>query len=87
MSILKDDAEKGRKLGSVDDVYDKRSHGRGGNMKLLYGFLPTLPGKSETFTVAEQALSYQYLSRFQGCPRQSSPLVRFSNLPDSSRLR
>ena len=52
-------------FGSVSDVYEEISHGRGGNLKLLYAFLPTLPGESGTFADGEHGFSHQYISRFQ----------------------
>lgn len=84
---LRNDAVKGRKLGSVLDVYEERSYGRGGSMKLLYAFLPTLPGESGTFADGEHDFSHQYISRFQTCLRHFSTLFLFSKLPDTSRLR
>lgn len=75
------------KLGSVSGLCKERSHGGGGNTMPLYAFQPTIPGESETFGIAVQAFSCQYLSRFLSCLRQYPTLVRFSKLPDSSRLR
>lgn len=68
---LRNDAERDRKLRSVGDVYEERSH------------VPTLPGG---FPGHETSFPSQYISRFQGSLPLLSTLILFQVCPTGAGL-